>query len=107
MSVRMSAPPDMRPPLLSILIPGGCLVLTDVEVRKLPPRDKIYRVTDTLFLSIEVKPSGFELWRFHYPHGGKANKASFGAYPEVCLRKARDMRDEARRPFRKSLPCAA
>ena len=44
-----------------------------------------------------VTPSGGRLWRFRYQIGGLEKLISFGAYPEISLKLAREKRDEARR----------
>lgn len=64
--------------------------LTDVKIRNLSPREKLYRVADGRGLSLEVTPNGQKLWRYRYRFNDKAKMISLGAYPEVTLAKARD-----------------
>ena len=44
-----------------------------------------------------VNPGGSRLWRFRYRVAGRENLISFGSYPEVPLKLARQRREEARR----------
>ncbi|WP_437343199.1 Arm DNA-binding domain-containing protein [Phycobacter sedimenti] len=44
-----------------------------------------------------VNPNGSKLWRFTYRLMGKEKLLSFGKYPDLSLKQARDKRDEARK----------
>ena len=70
--------------------------LTDSSVRTAKPREKLYRLSDTLGLSLEITPTSSKLWRFRYRFAGKPKMISLGAYPAVTLAKARELRDVAR-----------
>nr|WP_275847734.1 integrase arm-type DNA-binding domain-containing protein [Sulfurimonas sp. SAG-AH-194-I05] len=78
-------------------------MLTNTQLKALKPQNKLYRVTDYDSLSIEVPVSGKLRWRFRYRFNGKAIQKSFGTYPEVSLKDARDMRDDARILLAKSI----
>jgi integrase len=52
---------------------------------------------------LDVKASGALLWRYRYRIGGKENLYAVGAYPDVSLKEARDLRDEARRLVRQGI----
>src|ERR1700754_1346616 len=71
-------------------------MLTDTQLRKLKPKDTLYRVTDGAGLVIEVPVSGGLRWRFRYRFDGKAKMLSLGTYPSVTLAQARLRRDAAR-----------
>ncbi|WP_225204924.1 tyrosine-type recombinase/integrase [Novosphingobium huizhouense] len=72
--------------------------LSDATIRNLKPRDKDYRVADEKGLYLQVSPAGGRLWRMKYRTAtGSEKKLAFGAYPEVSLKAARDLRDEARK----------
>lgn len=73
------------------------MALTDTAARTAKPRDKLYRLTDSLGLCLEVTTTGGKLWRFRYRFAGKAKMIGLGAYPSVTLALARERRDEARR----------
>lgn len=70
--------------------------LTDTQLRTLKAREKTYTINDMDGLSIRVLTSGTRTWQFRYRLGGKSQRISFGIYPEVTLRDARDLRDRAR-----------
>ena len=71
--------------------------LTDTQIRKAKPRDKIYKITDERGLYLEVAPSGGKWWRFKYRFDGKEKRLSLGVYPDVDLKDARERRDRARK----------
>jgi integrase len=70
--------------------------LTDAEVRKATPRDKDYKLADGGGLYLFVTTKGFKSWRMEYRFAKQEKRLIFGAYPEVPLKKARDLRDQAR-----------
>jgi len=70
--------------------------LTELAIKHLKPRDKIYRLADSGGLCIEVSPKGSKLWRWRYKFNGKGQLLALGKYPHVSLAKARKLRDEAR-----------
>ena len=72
------------------------MALNDVAIRALKPKDRVYAVADANGLCIEVALSGSKLWRLRYRFAGKARNLSFGRYPEVSLKEARQRRNEAR-----------
>ena len=57
------------------------------------------KLADGKGLHLLVKPNGSALWRFKYnmPRYSNGNLISFGAYPDVSLKLARERRDEARK----------
>ncbi|MDR2011981.1 MAG: Arm DNA-binding domain-containing protein [Rhodanobacter sp.] len=59
-------------------------------------KDKPYKLADGHGLYLEVMPTGAKLWRLKFRHAGKENRLSFGAFPEVSLKEARERRAEAR-----------
>ncbi|MCY1295058.1 Prophage integrase IntA [compost metagenome] len=77
-------------------LPGNAVPLTDSAVRTAKPREKLYRLSDTQGLCLEITTTGSKLWRFRYRFAGKPKMISLGAYPEVTLAKARELRTAAR-----------
>lgn len=71
--------------------------LTDIKCRSLEPKEKSYKAFDEKSLYLEVMPSGSKYWRLKYRFAGKENRLSFGVYPEVTLKEAREKRDKARK----------
>lgn len=78
--------------------------LTDSAIRALKPREKDYKVADEKGLYLQVTPSGGRLWRFKFrASGGTERKLALGVYPDVSLRDARDLRDDARKLLAKGI----
>lgn len=71
--------------------------LTDTAIRSVKPSEKASKLFDGGGLFLLVKPNGARLWRMKYRVDGREKLISFGQYPEVPLKTARERRDEARR----------
>lgn len=71
--------------------------LSDVQIRSAQTRDRDWKLADEKGLYLLISRAGSKLWRFKFRVHGKEKKLSLGAYPEVTLRQARIMRDDARR----------
>lgn len=72
------------------------MALSDLMVRQARAADKTYNLPDTDGLGLVVAPTGGKSWHLRYYWLGKQKRISLGNYPEVCLREARALRDEAR-----------
>lgn len=70
--------------------------LTDIAIKNLKPKEKLYRVADNGGLCIEVTTKGAKLWRWRYYYNGKQQMLSLGKYPRISLGQARKLRDAAR-----------
>ncbi|PAL24619.1 integrase arm-type DNA-binding domain-containing protein [Sphingopyxis sp. GW247-27LB] len=70
------------------------MALSDVKIRALKARDKLYKVPDDRGLYVEVSPKGAKLWRFRYFFHGKDKRIALGSYPAVGLADARKKRDD-------------
>lgn len=70
--------------------------LTDTAVRSAKPRSKATKLFDGGGLYLEVSPAGGKWWRWKYRFAGKEKRLSFGVYPDVSLKAARQKRDTAR-----------
>jgi len=70
--------------------------LTDTAIRSAKPKDKTFKLFDGGGLYLEVNPAGGKWWRWKYRFGGKEKRLSFGVYPDVSLKFAREKRDAAR-----------
>lgn len=77
--------------------------LTDSTVRHAQPREKSYKMADSQGLYIQIMPSGGKHWKMKYRFEGREKKLSFGEYPRVSLREARNQRDEARNMLTKGI----
>ena len=72
------------------------MALTDVAVRQARPTGKDYTLRDFDGLSLAVSAKGGKSWHFRYYWAARQKRMSLGTYPEVSLREARALRDEAR-----------
>lgn len=72
------------------------MALTDVSVRQARATGKDYTLPDFDGLSLAVSATGGKSWHFRYYWAAKQKRMSLGTYPEVSLRDARALRDEAR-----------
>lgn len=72
------------------------MVLTNFAVRQAKATGKAYTLNDTEALSLAVSSTGGKCWHFRYYWMGGRKRMSLGTYPEVSLREARELRDEAR-----------
>jgi integrase len=82
-------------------MPKLAMPLTDLQVRNAKPRDKAYKLADGGGMYLEVMPTGSKFWRLSYRQpNGKANRLTFGPYPETTLAEAREKRLAARRLMR-------
>ncbi|MBN8819306.1 MAG: tyrosine-type recombinase/integrase [Sphingomonas sp.] len=72
------------------------MALSDTSIRAAKPREKDYKVADEKGLYLLVTAGGSKLWRVKFRHLGKEKKLSLGAYPDLSLKDARRLRDEAR-----------
>ena len=72
------------------------MALSDLVVRQAKAAGKAYTLPDIDGLSLAVSPAGNKSWHFRYYWLGKQQRMSLGNYPEVSLRDARSLRDEAR-----------
>lgn len=74
--------------------------LTDAACKKALPGERDYKLTDSGGLHLFVTTKGGKSWRLKYRFGGKEKLLTFGQYPQIPLREARDLRDAAKRQLR-------
>jgi len=74
------------------------LTLNDAQVKAEKPGSNRRRISDGGGLLLEIDPAGgkYWLWRHRYPptKDGKQQDYRIGIYPNVSLKKARQIRDE-------------
>ncbi|MGR6034474.1 MAG: tyrosine-type recombinase/integrase [Candidatus Nitrosoglobus sp.] len=75
-------------------------MLTDIKCKSAKPEDKQYKLFDERGLYLLIHSNGSKYWRMRYRYAGKDKTLSFGVYPEVSLKEARDKRDDAREIIR-------
>lgn len=84
-------------------MPATVKPLTDTEIRKAKPKDKEYKLSDGNGLFLLVRKSGNKMWRFDFSYGGKRKSMSFGTYPLVSLKEARESRERAKEQLLKNI----
>lgn len=72
--------------------------LTDTAVRQLKPKDKDYVKSDGKGLQLRVRMNGSKLWNFNYIHPTTKKRVNMGlgSYPDMSLKKARELTEAAR-----------
>jgi hypothetical protein len=73
------------------------LKLTDAFIKGIKTQPKTKSYPDGHGLVSLVNPQGSMGWRYRYRFGGKAKMLSFGTYPEVSLKRAREKLAAARK----------
>ncbi len=70
--------------------------LTDTAIRLAKPTGRDYTLKDGDGLALFVGASGAKNWHFRFSWAGKQPRISLGTYPEISLKEARELRDQAR-----------
>ena len=70
--------------------------LTESSIKKAEILEKQYKIYDGNGMFLLVHPNGSKYWRMKYTYDGKSKLASFGVWPKVSLKEARERRQEAR-----------
>jgi len=81
--------------------------LTDVFLRNLKATGKTQKKSDGGGLYIHISPIGGKLWRMAYTFGSLQKTLSFGSYPAVSLKDARQKREEAKEQLAKGIDPSA
>ena len=78
--------------------------LSDTQIKNAKPREKPYSLFDGGGMYLEVMPTGSKIWCLNYRQAnGKANRLTFGFYPETTLVEVRGKRTLSRRLLRKGV----
>jgi integrase len=72
-------------------------MLNDTQIRNIKPLDKAKKYADSGGLFLYVSATGSKLWRMAYSFNNKEKLLSFGKYPIVSLKDAREKRDAAKK----------
>ena len=70
--------------------------LTENSIRKAQVLKKQYKIYDGGGMYLLIHPNGSKYWRMKYSFDGKSKLASFGVWPSVSLKEARESRNEAK-----------
>lgn len=71
--------------------------LNDKAVAAAKAREKAYKLADGAGLYLEVLPSATKSWRLKYRANGKEKRITFGLYPLVSLKEARERAFQAKK----------
>ena len=74
--------------------------LTENAIRKAHVREKQYKIYDGDGMFLLIHPNGSKYWRMKYTFDGKSKLASFGVWPGVSLKEARESRYEAKQKIK-------
>ena len=66
------------------------MTLSDITVKNAKPKAKQYKLKDEKGLHLLVHTNGSKYWQVRYRYLGKEKLFSFGTYPEIPLKEARD-----------------
>ncbi|WP_434718123.1 integrase arm-type DNA-binding domain-containing protein [Paraburkholderia sp. A1BS-2L] len=72
------------------------MTLTDLTIKAAKPIGKTQKLWDGGGLYLEITPTGSKLWRMKYRVDRREKKLSFGQYPYITLKDAREEREKAR-----------
>ena len=74
--------------------------LTENSIRKAQILEKQYKIYDGDGMFLLIHPNGSKYWRMKYTFDGKSKLASFGVWPGVSLKEARESRHEAKQKIK-------
>jgi hypothetical protein len=73
------------------------MALTDAKIRAAKPAAADWKLYDEKGLFLLVATSGSKLWRLKFRYAGREKKLALGSYPEIGLKEARMLAEDARR----------
>jgi integrase len=82
-------------------------MLTDAHLKNAAPREKPYKLSDEKGLFVLVHPNGGKYFRLKYRIARKEQQLALGTYPEISLKKARELRDQHRAEIRQGIDPSA
>ena len=74
--------------------------LTENSIRKAQIIEKQYKIYDGEGMFLLIHPNGSKYWRMKYTFDGKSKLASFGVWPGVSLKQARERRHDAKQKIK-------
>ncbi|MEE4246310.1 MAG: integrase arm-type DNA-binding domain-containing protein, partial [Kangiellaceae bacterium] len=81
-----------------VTLAKSTLPLTDTQIKKAKAKEKEYSLGDGQGLLLRLMPNGSKRWLFNYqtPFDRRRTNIEIGRYPEVTLKRAREIRAEYR-----------
>ena len=77
--------------------------LTELSIKQAKPKDKQYKLTDGEGMYLRVYPNGSKYWQLQFWFEGKQKILSFGVWPEISLKEARDKRFVAKKIIKEGI----
>ena len=77
--------------------------LTENKIRKAEIREKQYKIYDGDGMFLLIHPNGSKYWRMKYTFDGKSKLASFGVWPGISLKEARERRNESKQKIKNGI----
>ena len=74
--------------------------LTELTIKQAKPGIKQYKLFDGGGMFLLVHPNGSKYWRMKFSFERKSKLASFGVWPDVSLKDAREIRYEAKKKIK-------
>ena len=81
--------------------------LTDTAIRGIKPADKARKFFDGNGLFLYVAPSGTKSWRVKYRFQGREKLLTLGTYPQLSLKEAREICNDAKKLLRRGIDPSA
>ena len=75
-------------------------ILTDLQIRQAKQKENQYKLNDGNGLYLLIHLNGSKYWRMKYRFDDKEKTLSFGVWPEVSLKDAREMLRVARKKIK-------
>ena len=77
--------------------------LTELSIKQAKPKKKQYKLTDGEGMYLRVYPNGSKYWQLQFWFEGKQKILSFGVWPEISLKEARDKRFVAKKIIKEGI----
>lgn len=71
-------------------------MLTEPKVKAARPDVKEYKLSDAGGLYLLIRPTGKKYQKYKYRFHGKEKKLSIGVYPEISIKQARKIHQQAK-----------
>ena len=77
--------------------------LTELSIKQAKPLEKQYKLTDGEGMYLRVYPNGSKYWQLQFRFEGKQKILSFGVWPDISLKEARDKRFVAKKIIKEGI----
>ena len=77
--------------------------LTELSIKQAKPKENQYKLTDGEGMYLRVYPNGSKYWQLQFWFEGKQKILSFGVWPDISLKDAREKRFEAKKKIKEGV----